>query len=147
MAVSHVKSNTIGDFTGTVTVLNSQGSTTTAAATNLVRPGDWNSAHNFFQTISGATGGDASTASGTNMVIGGTNGVGVALSTAAGAATLWLQPQAQNGYNPFGLGAESVAGAHGAGTLYIAPMTGVPRLQHDRLVIPVHISNASYSSF
>lgn len=88
-ALSHVKSNTIGDFTGTATVFNSQGSTATAAATDLVRPSDWNSAHNFFQTISGATAGQ-STASGTNLVFGGTNGVSASLSTAAGAATLWM---------------------------------------------------------
>lgn len=88
-ALSHVKSNTIGDFTGTVTVFNSQGSTATANATDLVRPGDWNSAHNFYQTISGDTAGQ-STASGTNLVIGGTNGVSVSLSTAANAATMWV---------------------------------------------------------
>jgi hypothetical protein len=88
-ALSHIKSDTIGDFTGTVTVFNSQGSTATVAATDLVRPSDWNSAHNFFQTISGNTLGQ-STASGTNLVIGATDGVSVSLSTAAGAATLWV---------------------------------------------------------
>ena len=88
-AFSHVKSDTIGDFTGTITGFNSQGSTTTIAATDLVRPVDWNSAHNFFQTISGATAGQ-STASGTNLVFGATDGITASLSTAAGAATLWL---------------------------------------------------------
>lgn len=89
MALSHVFSNAAGDFTGTITGFNSQGSTTTIAATNLVRPSDWNSAHNFFQTISGNTAGQ-STASGTNLVIAGTEGITVSLSTAAGAATLWI---------------------------------------------------------
>ena len=51
MALYHVKSNTIADFTGTVTGFNSQGSTTTLAATNLVRPGDWNSAHTMTGTL------------------------------------------------------------------------------------------------
>lgn len=88
-AFSHVKSDTIADFTGTITGFNSQGSTTTIAATNLVRPSDWNSAHNFFQTISGNTSG-TSTASGTNLVIGGTGALTVSHSTAAGAATLWI---------------------------------------------------------
>lgn len=88
-AFQHAKSNTIGDATGTVTVYNSAGNTATAAATDLVRPGDWNSAHQFSQTISGATAGQ-STASGTNLVFGGTNGVGVSLSTGAGAATMWI---------------------------------------------------------
>ncbi len=45
VTISHVKSNTIADFTGTVTVGNSSGGTQTVAATNLVRPSDWNSSH------------------------------------------------------------------------------------------------------
>lgn len=67
MAVSHIKSDTIADFTGTITGFNSQGSTVTIAATDLVRPVDWNSAHNQFYTLSGNTT-NASTASGTNVV-------------------------------------------------------------------------------
>jgi hypothetical protein len=45
LTVQHVKSDTIADFTGTVTVNNSSGGTNTVAATNLVRPSDWNSVH------------------------------------------------------------------------------------------------------
>ena len=67
MAVSHVKSNTIPDWTGTVTVGNSTGGTQTVNASDLVRPSDWNSGHNQFYTISGNTN-NASTASGTNVV-------------------------------------------------------------------------------
>lgn len=70
MAVSHVKSDTIGDFTGTITGFNSQGSTTTIAASDLVRPSDWNSAHNQFYTLTGNTTGN-STASGTNVILSG----------------------------------------------------------------------------
>lgn len=92
-ALSHVKSNTVGDFTGTVTVFNSVGSTATANATDLVRPGDWNSAHNFFQTISGNTAGQ-STASGTNLVFGASRGLTANMSTAAGAATVWFSGDA-----------------------------------------------------
>lgn len=90
-ALSHIKSNTLGDFTGTVTVNDSQGSTVTAAATGMVRPSDWNSAHNFYQTVTGKTFGET-TASGTNLVFGGSNLGGVGMSTAAGAATLWFDP-------------------------------------------------------
>lgn len=67
MAVSHVKSDTIADFTGTLTGFNSEGSTITIAATDLVRPSDWNSAHNQFYSLAGNTT-NASTASGTNVV-------------------------------------------------------------------------------
>lgn len=66
MAISHVKSNPVANMTGTVTVFNSAGVTTTAAATDLVRPVDWNSAHNQFMTIGGNTAG-VSTLSGTNI--------------------------------------------------------------------------------
>ena len=45
MPVTHAKSNIIGDWSGTVTVGNSTGGTTTVAASDLVRPSDWNSAH------------------------------------------------------------------------------------------------------
>jgi len=74
MAVSHILSSPIANMTGTVTVFNSLGATTTAAATDLVRPQDWNSVHNQFMTIAGNTVG-ASTMSGTNIVFQGGNNV------------------------------------------------------------------------
>lgn len=82
MAVSHVKSNTVADWTGTVTVGNSAGGTATVAATNLVRPGDWNSAHNQFYTLSGNTLVN-STASGTNVVLAGSGAISMVGSTAS----------------------------------------------------------------
>jgi len=39
MAVSHVKSNAVANWTGTVTLFNSQGSTTTTQASALVQLG------------------------------------------------------------------------------------------------------------
>lgn len=45
MPITHAKSNIIGDWNGTVTLGNSTGGTTTAAASDLVRPSDWNSGH------------------------------------------------------------------------------------------------------
>jgi hypothetical protein len=80
MAVSHVFSNAIGDFTGTITGFNSQGSTTTIVGTNLVRPSDWNSAHNQFYTLTGNTTGN-STASGTNVIFAGSGPISVGGST------------------------------------------------------------------
>lgn len=70
MAVSHIKSNAVADWTGTVTVGNSAGGTQTIAATDLVRPVDWNSAHNQFYTLTGNTSAN-STASGTNVLFSG----------------------------------------------------------------------------
>jgi hypothetical protein len=93
VAVSHAKSNTNSDWTGTVTVGNSTGGTATIAATDLVRPADWNSAHNQLVTISGAATAGTSAGSGTNLVYGGSNSVTLNLSTAAGGGqTLWIQP-------------------------------------------------------
>lgn len=80
MAVSHVFSNAVANWTGTVTVFNSQGSTGTVAATDLVRPTDWNSAHNQFYTLTGNTNGN-STASGTNVIFAGSGGVTLGGST------------------------------------------------------------------
>ncbi len=80
MAISHVKSNTVADWTGTVTVGNSTGGTNTIAATDLVRPSDWNSVHNQFYTLSGNTT-NASTASGTNVVFQGAGGITLGGST------------------------------------------------------------------
>lgn len=144
-AFSHVKSDAIADFTGTVTGFNSQGSTTTIVATNLVRPSDWNSAHNFFQTISGNTAG-TSTASGTNLIIGGLNGIEVSHSTAAGAATLWIQKQVQDGFYPAAVFEEPVVGQHGQATWHFQPMRRLEPFKFDRLVIPIFFSNASNSS-
>lgn len=95
MAVSHVKSNTAANMTGTVTVFNSAGVTTTAAATDLMRPLDWNSAHNQFITLGGNTLG-ASTLSGTNIEIHGAGNVSVSgtngtLVIAANAQTVQTQ--------------------------------------------------------
>lgn len=86
-AVTHVKSNAVADFTGTVTVFNSQGSTVTVAATDIVRPSDWNSGHHQIATLSGNTAG-ASTLSGTNIVIQGGNGLSVSGAQGANAATI-----------------------------------------------------------
>jgi hypothetical protein len=74
MAVSHIFTSPVADFTGTVTVFDSNGQTATTNATALVRPSNWNSVHNQFVTISGNTAG-ASTASGTNLVLQGGNNV------------------------------------------------------------------------
>jgi len=67
MAISHVFSSPLNDITGTVTVFNSAGQTTTGIATQIVRPSDWNSVHKHYVTLSGNVVGD-STLSGTNIV-------------------------------------------------------------------------------
>lgn len=69
MAISHAFTNAVADAAGTLTVW--YGATTaTVAATDIVRPSDWNSAHYQYATITGNVAGQ-STFSGTNIVIGG----------------------------------------------------------------------------
>lgn len=97
VALSHVKSLTQADFTGTITAFDSNANTITLAATNIIRPSDWNSGHNFFVTISGNTAGQ-STASGTNLVYAGGPFVTLSMNTAAGAATVSFSCLPDGGY-------------------------------------------------
>lgn len=149
MPISHVKSDTIGDMTGTVTVMNSVGSTATVAATDLIRPSDWNSAHNQYLTLSGNTAGQ-STISGTNIVLQGGDNITLSATTAAGAATVIISAAAggaggtKSGFNPYA-DLPFVAGQQGQGRLYIEPDEW-PNFQCDRMAIPIHITNASNSS-
>lgn len=90
MPVTHVKSNTIADAAGTVTFWD--GATTqSVVASNLVRPSDWNSAHNLQYNMTGNTLGSSSV-SATDIYFGATNhGISLSASTAAAApATMWI---------------------------------------------------------
>lgn len=73
MQITHFKSDTIADATGTVTFWN--GTTTgSAAATDLVRPSDWNSNHALAFTLTGNTT-LSSTGSGSAIPFAGSGGV------------------------------------------------------------------------
>ena len=141
-ALSHIKSSPVADMTGTITVFNSQGSTTTMAATDVVRPSDWNSVHNLTQTISGNTAG-SSTMSGTNIVYGGTNGIQLSASTAANAATMWVGNIPNSVYFPrqhpvTGSGFSS----HAPATTYFMPFTLADPIAFKWVVVPKTISVA-----
>jgi hypothetical protein len=76
--ITHFKSDTIADATGTVTFWN--GTTTgSAAATDLVRPGDWNSVHALAFTLTGNTT-LSSTGSGSAIPFAGSGGVALGFS-------------------------------------------------------------------
>jgi hypothetical protein len=141
MAVSHVFSNTIADWTGTVTIGNSTGGTQTIEATKLVRPGDWNSAHNQFYTLSGNTN-NASTASGTNVVlqgvgkvtmIGSTGTIGVSVANDVTVSSRWNYPP----------GIYTALGAMGNGSLTVERMQIDDYMQATRLDVPFLVSLAS----
>lgn len=142
MAVSHIKSDTIADFTGTITGFNSQGSTTTIAATDLVRPSDWNSAHNQFYTLTGNTTGN-STASGTNVIFAGSGGVSVGGSTGTIVISC-PSPLTYSGFAPYAdLGMVTIATSQG--TLSVEPMH-IPNVQFDRIGFIINNTNSSNSS-
>jgi hypothetical protein len=88
MALSHVFSSPIADFTGTVTVFNSAGVTTTANATEIVRPSNWNSVHNEYYTLTGNTN-SASTVSGTNVIF---EGAGALTLTGSAGKIIFNSP-------------------------------------------------------
>lgn len=73
MSITHFKSDTIADFTGTVTVYDQLGSTQTVAATDLVRPSDWNSQHYINYALSGNTAGSSQISGLDITLVGGAN--------------------------------------------------------------------------
>lgn len=142
-ALFHVKSNPISDFTGTVTAMNSAGSTVTRNATDLVRPSDWNSGHQMAMTISGNTAGQSTVAGITNMVFQGGDNVTLSLASAASVATLHFSAAAgggaamtQNRYHPYA-DRPMVAGQQGQGTLCLDP-DWMPNMTFDRLQLPLN---------
>jgi hypothetical protein len=90
MSLVHVKSNTIGNATGTVSVWNTQGSSTTVAASALVQPQDWNSAHQLTQLFGGNTLGSSSV-SGTDLLWAAGNNITLSASQGASIATVTIQ--------------------------------------------------------
>jgi len=110
LTISHAKSDTIADFTGTVTVGNSSGGSTTQAATNLVRPSDWNSNHQYTMSVA------ASEMVGSMF----SAGSGLSLTTNTNGFT-WGLPPAMF-YEPFPVGnVNTVADAASIGVWYFQP--------------------------
>lgn len=89
MPITHQFSNTIADWTGTVTVFNNAGATTTVAASDIVNPGDWNQAHSEVYSLVGNTN-NSSVVGGTNIVFSGGNNITLVGSTAAGQGTIGI---------------------------------------------------------
>lgn len=107
VTVQHAKTVPAADFTGTVTVLASNGVTATALATNLVRPQDWNSAHALTLSLS---------ASELTPILGFNNGI--TSSTSAGGITAGIR--AASFMEAFPLhNTNSTLSAPGIGTWYL----------------------------
>lgn len=147
MAVSHAKVLTQGDFTGTVTVFGSNGSTATANATDLARVTDWNSAHNQYLSVTGNTSGQ-STFSGTNIVFGG--GANITLSGVNATRVDIVGPTPGGGgnvsrYIPPAVYAVHVAGQVGQNSVFVAPVD-LPSISFGAVLHKVQYTNATNSS-
>lgn len=130
VTISHAKSNTIADFTGTVTVYNQTGGTASALATNLVRPSDWNSNHQVTLSLTGSE--VASLFSFSNGLTSSTNGSGVTVGQGA-----------MQFYEPFPLpNTNSTLSAPGIGTWYLdGPYIINEPFNSGQIILPV--SNAA----
>jgi len=107
LTIQHAKSDTLADWSGTVTVNNSTGGTTTVAASNLVRPSDWNSQHNSTLSLTGS-----------EIASLFTFNAGLSSTTGAGGITAGIQTQAF--FEPFPLhNTNSTLSAPGIGTWYL----------------------------
>ena len=110
ITVTHAKSDTIANYTGTITQFNSTGGTVTVAATDLVRPIDWNSAHAGTLAITGSEIGQS---------IQFANG----LTSASDSSGITAGIQAVPFYEPFfGQNTNSTLSTQGAGTWYLDPL-------------------------
>lgn len=146
MAVSHVYNNTNADATGTLTIWNGA-TTSSVAASALVKPSDWNSAHNQLYTLTGNTL-NVSTVSGTNIVFGGTNGVSLSgtsnsiyfVGNQSTLSEFVAQPMAGKGAGiPFAQSSSSL----GQNSLYIYPVQFENVYTFDHIRIPMMITNSS----
>lgn len=133
VTVTHAKSNIIADFTGTVTVGNSSGGTVTVEATNLVRPVDWNSAHQVTFQLTGSE--IASLFSGGNGISSSTNGSGVTIGN-----------QVKQFFEPFPLlNTNSTMVAFPAGTWYVEPFRAQDGLSKGMIRVLMTYNSANFS--
>lgn len=133
VTITHAKSNIIADFTGTVTVGNSSGGTNTVEATNLVRPVDWNSAHQVTLNLTGSE-----IASLFNF------GTGLTSTTNAAGVTVGMGLEDYEEPRPL-LNTNSTMVAYPAGTWYVEPLHAPFGLAAGRLNVLMTYNSANFS--
>lgn len=144
--IIHAFNNAVPDVTGTFTGFNSQGSTTTIAATNIVRPSDWNSAHNQLYTIIGNTNSD-STGSGSNIVLSGGNNITLIGSGSVIGISAPSQPLFSSWANvPFVQGTQTLKPTQS--TFYVFPLRIEEDITFDkmRFLSTISIASTSFAS-
>lgn len=143
--VQNAKSLTEANFTGTVTVFNSTGGAISIAATDIVRPIDWNSALNVFMTLSGNTL-NTNQISGTNIVLAGGSNITLSAVTAAGAATVSIMGATASQYAQLDAAGNNVSFNGGNGSLYFMPVMPMVNVVASVMQMPVSFSFTSSSS-
>ena len=139
MPITHHFSNAVADATGTVTFWN--GATTdSAAATNLVRPSDWNSGHDIRYNLSGNTT-NASSASGTDVIF--SAGPGIVMGGSTG--TLVVQGKHVSDYEPTPMGNNSSFSSFGQNTLYFQAIHPLQNISMTAIEHTVSLSSATSS--
>lgn len=127
VTVQHAKNVTVADWSGTVTVANSTGGTTTAAASDLARPSDWNSAHNVTINLS---------ASDITPIL--TVGGELSLSTSSNGLTVYKPIVYDEFYEPFVLpNTNSTISAPGIGSWYLDPFSMHADISGGLIFMPV----------
>lgn len=124
MSILHAKSLTIADWAGTVTVFGSNGSSGTVAATDLVRPSDYNSAHNQLYTLGGNTiPALNSSVSGSDVNFRGSGAVSVGGSVNGASASFVISSPVMSTFEPVPLvGVSTNTGGPNAGTSGVVAM-------------------------
>jgi hypothetical protein len=142
MSIVHGFSNTVADATGTLTVWN--GATTASiAATDVVRPSNWNSAHNMVYALGGNTT-NASSVSGTDVVIAGMGGVSVGGSNSSLVISGPSQFTASD-WEPVPIGNNTSFSSFGQNTLYFQGMHPQINVSMTGIEMTVSLSSATSS--
>ena len=100
MSIKHAFSNTQANATGTITAWNGS-STVSVAASNVVRPQDWNSGHNLDYKLAGNTA-VSSSISGTDIYFKAAGQITLAGSTDTNGSSIVLSAGNQNSVYPVG---------------------------------------------
>lgn len=142
MAIVHAFSNTVADATGTITVWNGA-TTASVAAAGVVRPTDWNSAHNVVYAMGGNTT-NASTVSGSDVIIAGMGGVSVGGSN--GSLIFSAAPQITiSDMEMYLLGNNTSFSSYGQNTLYFQGFRPLENVSMTAIEMSVSLSSVSSS--
>lgn len=144
--VQHVFSNTIPSATGTITIWNISGNSTTVAATNVVRPQDWNSTHNMSVTLAGNTAfGNTSVVGGTNIIFSASNGIMFSGDSAGSSigiglaqfASAWAFPNFESGQ------ANLTTFSPTTSSLFLYPWYPIPNVTWSNVILPISLVGSS----